>query len=264
MMKPFDTTRLAEALGQDAQLWHLQAHDELPSTSDAARDAGLAGAPSGTVIFTDSQTKGRGQRGNSWVTPAGRDLMFSVLLRPRVAAELWPRLTTLAAAAICRAISTCVPLRPTIKWPNDIHIGARKVCGLLAETYTSAEGPFLVLGIGLNVNTLNFSIDLHHIATSLLQQMPANISWIERESIAAAVLLELTIALEAWDDGYAETMSYVRERSLLLGKNVRALVNGSPVFGRALDLNIEGHLMLELANGETQVLTSAAEVRLVA
>jgi BirA family transcriptional regulator, biotin operon repressor / biotin---[acetyl-CoA-carboxylase] ligase len=186
-----------------------------------------------------------------------------VLLRPSVAPERWPRLTTLAAAAICKAVMTCVPLRPTIKWPNDLHIGTRKVCGLLAETYTSSTGPFLVLGIGLNVNTLNFSIDLHHIATSLLQQMPANIHWIERESLAAAVLKELTLAMACWDEDYNEVLGYVRERSLLLGKSIRAVVNGAPVFGRAVDLNGEGHLILELPDGSSQTLTSAAEVRLV-
>ena len=241
--------------------WHVECHNEVTSTNDLAREAGLSDHTTPLAIFADAQTAGRGQRSNRWITPKGQDLMFSILLKPEVAQEYWPRLTTMAALAVCRAIEITLPLRPSIKWPNDIFIGPRKVCGLLAETCSSASGPYLVLGIGLNVNTTAFAPELRGIATSLLQELPATLREIDREVVAAAVLNELTEVMKLWTDGYHEVIGEVRPRSLLTGKSIRARVNGQEIHGRAADLNHEGHLVLQLADGSSQVLSSAAEVR---
>jgi BirA family biotin operon repressor/biotin-[acetyl-CoA-carboxylase] ligase len=228
------------------------------------RLAGLRGEPHGSVLFAESQTAGRGQRSNKWVTPVGHDLMFSVLLRPTVPSHLWPRLTTLAALAICRGVESFLPLHPAIKWPNDVYLGFRKVAGLLAETFTGADGQsFLVLGIGLNVNSLSFPPELSGLATSLLQQTPATVQWIPREELAACILAELHKWMDCWDQSYAIALEEVRPRSLLLGQRISALVDGQRIEAKAVELTEEGHLVIETSDGLKQTLSSAVEVRLV-
>lgn len=251
----------AQTIESLAEGWKVECHDEVTSTNDLARDAGQKGAEGHLAIFAEAQTAGRGQRSRQWITPKGQDLMFSLLLRPAVKAEHWPRLTTLAALAVCKAIEATLPLIPKIKWPNDIYLGSRKVCGLLAETFTSSSGPFLVLGIGLNVNAIAFAPELHGIATSLLRELPATLKEIDREVIATAVLNELSTAMKSWDEDYHEAVAEVRLRSLLIGRHIRARVNEQEIHGRVIDLNQEGHLVLQLADGSRQALSSAAEVR---
>jgi BirA family transcriptional regulator, biotin operon repressor / biotin---[acetyl-CoA-carboxylase] ligase len=211
---PLEVCRISGPLANAGQPWQVQVVDEVGSTSDEIRMAGLRGEPHGTVLFAESQTDGRGQRQNRWITPVGQDLMFSILLRPAVPAALWPRLTTLAALSICRGVEGILPLRPAIKWPNDIYAGSRKVAGLLAETYHTTDGAFLVLGIGLNVNAQSFPPELSGTATSLLQQMPASVLWIQREELAACILLELHKWLDCWETGFDIALDEVRQRSL--------------------------------------------------
>ncbi len=250
----------AEAIESLATGWRVQCHDEVGSTNDLAREAGAAGAD-WLAIFAESQTAGRGQRSNRWITPKGRDLMFSIVIHPHEPLEFWPRFTTLAALAVCKAIETQLPLKPEIKWPNDIYLGSRKVCGLLAETSISAMGSYLVLGIGLNVNATTFASEVEDTAISLLKALPPTLREINREPLAAALLVELRQAFALCEHEYAVALAEVRERSLLIGKTIRARVNESMVHGRVLDLNHEGHLVLQLAEGSVTHLSSAAEVR---
>jgi len=186
--------------------------------------------------------------------------MFSVLLRPAVTMVLWPRITTLAALAVCRGIEDELALRVGIKWPNDIYCEGKKLSGLLAETTVREQGSFIVLGIGINVNTTEFPAELLESATSLKLQTNA-IMPLPREPILAAVLNQLSRAIVQWDDGFDEILLEVRDRSILLGKNVRALLDGKTVFGRVRDIDHDGHLVLEHLDGSTQILSSAAEVR---
>ncbi|MDB6137294.1 MAG: biotin--[acetyl-CoA-carboxylase] ligase [Verrucomicrobiaceae bacterium] len=258
-----DSQCIADLLDEESLAWRLQTHEEVTSTSDLARAAGMAGEPSGLAIFAELQTAGRGQRSNRWLTPKGQDLMMSVLLRPGLPMEQWPQLTTLAALAVCRAVEEVAPLRPLIKWPNDIYLQDRKACGLLAETFTGPGGAFLVLGIGLNVNAMMFPPELQETATSLLRELPGHVQTLKREVVAAALLNQLSAVMAFWGDGFGEAVAEVRTRSLLLGRQIRAMVEGREVSGKVLDLNHQGHLVLQLIDGSSLTLHSAAEVRLV-
>ncbi len=256
-MIPLDPSKIQSA----APDWQVLVFNEVASTNDVARDLGMQGERGSIAVFAESQTNGRGQRSNRWLTPPGRDLMMSVLLRPAAPMHLWPRITTLAALAVCRAIDSTLPLHCQIKWPNDVYFGDKKVCGLLAETYASCHGNFVVLGVGININTVEFPAELANTATSLRLEAGEKARWIPREPFAAAFLNELDALLAHCIDGFDVALMEVRTRSLLLGKNVRAWVNGSLIHGRAIDLNHEGHLVLERVDGGVEVLTSASEVR---
>ncbi len=249
----------ATALNDPTLPWHVTVLEEVGSTSDWLKQR-AAELPVGTVVFTESQTQGRGRRDNRWIAPRGKDLMFSLLLRPEAPFELWPRITTLAALAISKAIEAELPLQPRIKWPNDLYLSDRKVSGLLAETVSTRAGMLLVLGIGLNVNAREFAPGI--VATSLLNELksPA-LPELDRNALAQRLLAALHSEFQRLDADFSSAIAEVRERSWLLGKQIRATVEGREIFGRALDLNEEGHLILALPDGSTRTLTSAEEVR---
>ncbi len=160
----------------------LEGHVRIDSTSTRAARWAAEGAPPGAVVVADEQTRGRGRYGRRWHSTPGRNLNFSAVLRPALAPDRYGCLVMAAAVAVCRAIEpVAAPLRPAIKWPNDVLLDGRKCCGLLLEAAhgapargtaargTSARGrPAVVLGVGLNVNQQDFPDDLRAPATSLL------------------------------------------------------------------------------------------------
>jgi BirA family biotin operon repressor/biotin-[acetyl-CoA-carboxylase] ligase len=135
-----------ETIGRDVLVFR-----ETSSTNDRARQAGVAGAGEGLVIFAESQTGGRGTRGRKWVSTAGVGLWFSILLRTRVPVAQWPLLVKMAAVACAEAIEKWVEQTVRIKPPNDLILGDGKVAGFLLETSNTWD--FQVLGVGLNVRS---------------------------------------------------------------------------------------------------------------
>ncbi len=262
-----DESALRQACAACGLPWDVCVADEIPSTSDALRAAALDGETGGRVLFAESQTAGRGRRENRWITPRSQDLMFSMLLRPAEPVALWPRLTTLAALAVCRAVEEELPLRPQIKWPNDIYLNGKKTAGLLAEVVSTPQGMALVLGIGLNVNSREFPPSLAGAATSLILALPEDmrerVRELDRQSLALRLLQELADQFQNLGSNFDETVAQVRERSWLLGKQIRATVDGQELHGRALDINPEGHLVLALPDGTLRTLISADGVRQV-
>lgn len=250
----------AAALNTPALPWHVTVLDETASTSDWLK-ARAGEAAVGTVVFAEWQTAGRGRRNNRWIAPRGKDLMFSLLLKPEAALERWPRITTLAALALCKALEAELPLQPRIKWPNDIYLSDRKISGLLAETVATPRGLRLVLGIGLNVNSTEFPPDI--AATSPLRELRSTtaIGELDRNSLATRVLEMLHAEFQRLEGDFSAAIAEVRGRSWLLGRQIRAKAPQGEVFGRVLDLTEEGHLILEFSDGATHTLSSADEVR---
>jgi BirA family biotin operon repressor/biotin-[acetyl-CoA-carboxylase] ligase len=124
---------------------------ETSSTNDRARQAGVAGAGEGLVIFAENQTGGRGTRGRKWISPEGIGLWFSILLRARIPAGQWPLLVQIAAVACAEVVEKRVKRKVQIKSPNDLMLGGGKLAGFLLETSNTWD--FQVLGIGLNVRS---------------------------------------------------------------------------------------------------------------
>lgn len=236
----------------------IQVHEELGSTSDEVRELGLAGHPHGLVVFAESQTAGRGRRENRWNSQPGMDLAFSLLLRPQVPVMYWPRLTTLAALAICQAIEGVAVLPALIKWPNDVYVHDRKCAGILAETFMGGAGAFMVLGIGLNVNSEDMPPDLRTSATSLKLATGKSV---DRSVLAIALLKSLDQQIRKINAGFSEAVEEVQQRSWLLGKVLTARVDGREVRGMATGLDDEGHLLVRDEQGVILTLSSAEQVR---
>lgn len=142
--------------------------DKTGSTNVEAKHEAELGAPHGTLVVADSQSDGRGRRGRSWEAKAGENIFMTLLLRPEFAPDRASMLTLLMALATAQAVEECCQLQAKIKWPNDLVVNGKKICGILTEM--SMERDYIqhvVIGVGINVNQLQFDGEIEQKATSL-------------------------------------------------------------------------------------------------
>lgn len=239
----------------------LHCEEELPSTNDLAKELAETGAVHGEVVIAECQTAGRGRRGRSWVSPAGRNLYLSVVLRPALPPQRAPELTLVASLAACDACRQA-GVDAGIKWPNDVLVGGRKVAGILTEL--SAEPDlvhWVVLGIGVNLNATaeDFPDDLRDVATSLALERGQPVP----RALFTAALLS---TLEQWLDvhaaeGFEPIRQAWRERSCTLGHEVRVEADGRELSGEAEDIDEGGALVVRTPSGRVRVV--AGDVRFV-
>ncbi len=173
------TTRL---IGQ-----HILCYPSLPSTLDKAREEAGKGVPEGRVVLVYEQTAGRGRLGRAWLSPPGSISLAVVLRPPR--AQL-PQLVMLASLAVVYTIEAVTQLKPQIKWPNDVLLNGRKVCGILIENiFRGRSLDFSLVGIGFNVNFSPAAIpEIAAIATSLSDELGREVSLLE---VLPRLLLEM-------------------------------------------------------------------------
>lgn len=226
------------------------------STMDVARAEAESGAPEGTIIVAEEQTAGRGRFGRAWVSPAGKNLYLTLVLRPNV--DRLRRISMLTPLAVCRAIEETTGIAAQIKWPNDVLLAGRKVSGILIETeFSGAEPRYALIGPGVNVN---FDIDpqseIAGIATSVKQELGRETP---REPILAALLNHIENLYEQ-EDAEAVRAAW-KSRLETLGRNVRLSFHGEIHEGLAEDVDAEGNLILLRPDGARQTF-EAGEVSL--
>jgi BirA family biotin operon repressor/biotin-[acetyl-CoA-carboxylase] ligase len=224
---------------------------QVGSTNTVARELAEAGAPNGTVITADEQTAGRGRQGRTWTAPPGSALLFSALVRPL--AKRHPLLPLAVPLAVCE---TAERLRPGIeckvKWPNDVHLGGRKLAGILIEARPQEEWAVLGIGLNLTITEDEFPEELRGRATSLFADGDAPAGTAEGARVA------LSEALERWVEADSGTiLAAWRERDTLLGREV-SWERGS---GVAEGIDERGYLLVRLADGE-RVALGAGDVHL--
>jgi BirA family biotin operon repressor/biotin-[acetyl-CoA-carboxylase] ligase len=235
--------------------YRLDFREAAGSTNDEVRAAGRGGAAAGLVVVAERQDAGRGRRGAAWVCPPGEGLAFSVLLRPTAGKALWPRLSLAAGLAVAEALGR-FGVFAEVKWPNDIWIGGRKICGILVE----AGEDFVIVGIGINVGVREFPAVLEDSATSLA---------IERGEAPprAAVLAAVLERLRVWDGciggRFDDLLRGLRERCALTGKRVRMSCGGELLRGEMAGIGDGGELLLRDGGGLRKVV-QADEVRVEA
>jgi len=241
------------------------------STNDDLLMAGTGGAPSGLVRFAEQQTRGRGRRGDAWVSPAGSNLLFSVLLRPAANISQWSRLPLIAGVALCRALERLLSpavldsARLRLKWPNDLLAGNRKLAGILVESRVGAREGFVVLGVGMNVNlpASAWPEPLCDEVTSL-QDINGGRSF-SRPELAGAVLAELDRWYPAGlnDAVFSTVLQDFRQRCALRGKRITAQSGDSLHSGVVADIGPLGELLVDLDTGGRVAMVTADRVRLV-
>ena len=197
--------------------------DSTASTMDDASQAARAGAADGHVVVADRQTQGRGAHGRSWASPSGTDLYFSIVLRPEVEPSSMALLTLAAGLGVREAVAALLPeQRITVKWPNDIWIGRRKCAGILVESRVSGTTvEAVIMGVGLNVNRLEWPTELEPIATSLRAARGGGARFDRKE-----VLISVLAHMERWvqrllEDGARSVVSELRPNLALVGERIR-------------------------------------------
>ena len=197
--------------------------EETASTQDAARKMCLEGAPHGTLCITGNQTAGRGRVGRSWSCPPDVNIAMTMLLRPQIPPEFAPMITLVMGLSVAEAISGELPdsAPPAmIKWPNDIVMGGKKVCGILVEMVTLPDGGYACLaGTGINVHQRELPGELSQIAGSIFTQTGSDIG---RSRLAAAVCGRFEINYEEFERaGNLETLAgRYEERLINTGRTV--------------------------------------------
>jgi len=225
----------------------------LASTNDEARSLAVQGAADGLVVLTDRQTAGRGRRGADWFAATGGSLAFSIIVRPAEPKSLWPRLALAAGLAVAEAVETWAP-QVGIKWPNDVWCGCRKVAGILVE----AGQDFAVVGIGINVNTLEFPPQLAAIATSL--RLAAGQA-VDRDLVLTNTLRHFALRRNQIAAGFEEVLDGVSLRCVLRGHAVSLRCADGPRRGMMEGLGPGGELLLRTPTGLERII-QADEVRL--
>ena len=233
-------------------------YDVTDSTNIRAKELAEEGHPSGTLVVADRQEFGRGRRGRSWDSPSGTGIFMTLLLKPEMNPNHASMLTLVAAMAVARAISKCADTEALIKWPNDIVIGGKKICGILTEM--SAQFDFInhiVIGIGINVHNEHFPEEIAETASSILLQTG--------KRIRRAELIEQI--LEQFEHYYAIFMEtedlsgLVKEYNSILvnmNKSVRVLDPKEPFEGKAMGITKKGELIVD--TWESRKMVSSGEV----
>jgi len=216
----YDLGELNTAL--QGSLFFGKAHflPETGSTNTLAMQAATAGVEEGTVIFADQQTAGRGRNGNNWHSEPATAILVSIVLRPKIlpAQSLW--LSLMAGVAVHDAILRTCGIACDLRWPNDLLIERKKVCGILTEISADAEQlRFAVIGIGINVNQPSFPVEIDALATSL--QLETGKQWSRTE-----LLIALLKSLEA---EYRDALSAGEESLLRRVESISSYVRGKRV-----------------------------------
>jgi BirA family biotin operon repressor/biotin-[acetyl-CoA-carboxylase] ligase len=223
---------------------------------DVARHEAENDAPAGTVVIAEEQTAGRGRFGRQWVSPAGANLYFTILLRPDT--RRLRSLGMVSPLAACLAVDATSPVRPMIKWPNDLVVGGKKLGGVLIESELKGEEVrYALVGIGINVNYKVDDPSIAAIATSLLNEAATPVS---REDLLASLLNQFEDLHERSGQSN-EVHDWWRARLDTIGKQVQVTFRGEVFAGTAKDVDGEGNLLLAREGGELLTL-EAGEVSL--
>lgn len=223
------------------------------STNLVARDLARSGAPEGTLVIAEKQTQGRGRMGRTWLAPAGSSLLLSILFRPSLPPTLAFRLTMLSSVAMAMAVERACEIRPSIKWPNDLLLGDKKLAGILSESSLAGqELDYAIVGIGINVNfdTSSFP-EIAATATSLQAALGRAVS---RLGLLQAFLNELEAGcqyLAPATDGADRLWSEWRDRLSTLGKQVTVTEGEHRESGLAEEVAADGSLVLRRDDGST-------------
>lgn len=219
------------------------------STNERAWHEALSGAPDGTVIFAEEQTRGRGRFGRSWHAPKGSSILCSVLLRPELEAAQAALVTALGALAVIDACSEACGVEGKIRFPNDVMVGARKLAGILVESrFVSSKADLFIVGIGVNVNIAenDFPEEIRPWATSLA--IETGKTW-DRTTLAGSLLQSLDRWYDKLSGRRQDIIKGFKQRSALLRRRVEVTEAGKTFVGRVDDLDVFQGITLRLDNG---------------
>jgi len=244
----------AECPWRDTLYWF----ESINSTNDRAKQMAQNGAPHGTVLIAGQQTGGRGRMGRSFHSPSGKGMYLSVILRPQCNPSQLMHLTCAVGVAVCKAVESIIGYKPGIKWINDLVADKQKLGGILTEMSidtASGNADYAILGIGINCNHTpeDFPPELQEIATSLLAvtKQPVSVA-----QLAAATVHEIQQMSRTLLTGKDAIMDAYRKNCITLGKEILILRGNEKRYALALDVDIDGGLLVKFSDGTTETVNS--------
>lgn len=233
--------------------------DTIDSTNTKAQELAEKGYPSGTLVVADKQESGKGRRGRSWVSPSGTGIFMTLMIKPDINPNNASMLTLVAALAVAKAITSVTGEEAMIKWPNDIVVTGKKVCGILTEMNAQFDYiNHIVVGIGINVHNESFPEEISQMASSLMIEAGG------KRFHRAQIIAETMSYFEQYYDTFLKTQdlsALVREYDKLLvnrNKSVRVLDPKEPFDGKAMGITPKGELIVD--TWESRKLVSSGEV----
>ncbi|MDD3224178.1 MAG: biotin--[acetyl-CoA-carboxylase] ligase [Clostridium sp.] len=228
----------------------------IDSTNEKAKEIAREEGNDGTVIISEEQTLGKGRRGRNFISPKGKGIWMSIILKPDIDPMKVSLLTQIAAAALNRALFT-MKIESFIKWPNDTILNGKKVSGILTEMNCElTKVNFVVLGIGINVNVddSDFTDEVKAKATSLKIETGKKVS---RKLLVALILNNFEKMYSDFlkgDNEYA--MDICKKKSVLIGKEIRVIKSSEIKNAKAINLSMDGSLEVKYEDGKLENLIS--------
>lgn len=230
--------------------------EKVDSTNNYAKNNDLS---NGSLVTCEEQTTGRGRLGRRWESQKG--MCMSVVLIPEIELSQISKITQVCAAAVAKALDE-LHIISQIKWPNDIFLNGKKICGILTEMKTEMnKNPYVVVGIGMNINNDNFPDEIKDVASSLY--METGIIF-EKSLVAAKILNNFEILYNEFIKGnFKESLDICREKSYVIGKNINLIENNLVKKATAVDISSEGELVVITEDGTTEkIISGEVSVRL--
>ncbi len=231
----------------------LMFFESVGSTNEEIKKLALQGENEGLVVIANQQVKGKGRRGRHWVSEPNTGIWLSLLLRPPINPNHASRITLVAGLAVCRAIRESTGQEVYIKWPNDIILNGKKICGILTEMSSELDYiNYVVVGIGINVNIKTFPEEISNIATSLCIES-------KRLYKRADIVKGLLQHFEELYESYLETLDLslfiddYNQYCINVGREVKVINSEQTLVGQALNVTDTGELVIE-TNGQKEII----------
>ena len=228
----------------------IRCYKELDSTNLQAARLAEQGAEHGTLVLAEFHTQGKGRRGRNWFSPLGTSVYMSLLLKPELDPSKVSMLTLVQALAVSRGIEDTCGIAPQIKWPNDILVNEKKICGILTELRMEKNGiNSVIIGTGINLNQTEFPSAIGDIASSLKKETGRTIS---REEVIGNIMIRFEYYYGCFLK--TENLSLLREeynaRLINGGRKVKVLDPKGEFRGEALGINELGELLIKREDGK--------------
>ncbi|MBP2031408.1 BirA family biotin operon repressor/biotin-[acetyl-CoA-carboxylase] ligase [Clostridium algifaecis] len=232
--------------------------DTIDSTNTEAKRLADNGEPCGTVIVSEEQNTGHGRLGRAWISPKYKGIWVSIILRPEVNPIKVPKITQVGAASMINALKS-LKIDAQVKWPNDIIINHKKICGILTEMSAELNRVhYVVMGIGINANLdkEDFSEDVFKKATSLKIETGSKI---DRKLLIANFLNEFEELYSEFSTNSTvkKSIDICKKNSAIIGRDIKIISDGVETYARAIDISEEGQLVVKYQDGSIKNLISS-------
>ena len=235
--------------------------DSIDSTNTEALKQARLGAEEGLCVVARQQTAGRGRHGRAWVSEKDAGLYFSIVLRPKIETQYLSLLTLMSGVAVHDALAE-FGIDADIKWVNDLLVREKKICGILAETADTNDGPAVVVGIGINLKSSNFPPEIADNATSIADETNQKVTFEELSAVLTRYISYFYSTLSGEKGPGRIIEEWRRRSSYFSGKRVRVVLEGESVHGITDGLESNGALRLRKDDGNLLIVQAGDVERL--